>query len=286
MPYSLSEEQIDFILSDIKARGIEIEKLQINLLDHVCCLLEQRMKNGDDFKRVYEEIIKEFHDSNLKEIEKETKGLVKNKHFYKIKSFIYVIFVISIGYNIYAGTKYTVRYFDQKKFINEYFLLQEATLTEGYDLLIKKLRNEVHLPSIKEHICVCFLSSPMSSKEFEMFGLDTTETNGYRSNIEKRYKELDSLANIYTQVTFVVAFQTSEKDIDNFITDQKTKTRSIIYLTELNKLLSGYMNSKKINGINLPSVFIFDRTGKIEYDCKFPTEAVYFLSLYLKKLRK
>ncbi|MBK7817589.1 MAG: hypothetical protein IPJ60_08580 [Sphingobacteriaceae bacterium] len=122
MPYSLSEEQIDFILNDIKIRGIEIEKLQINLLDHVCCLLEEKMNEGDDFEACYKRTIEEFHENNLSELEKETKGLLRSKHYYTIKNILYIVFIASLSYNIYAGTKMAIRRIDENKFMNENFL--------------------------------------------------------------------------------------------------------------------------------------------------------------------
>ena len=46
---SVSEKQLDFILNDIVAHGIETEDLQENLLDHICCIVENEMNTGDDF---------------------------------------------------------------------------------------------------------------------------------------------------------------------------------------------------------------------------------------------
>src|ERR1041385_2218141 len=132
MPYSLSEEQIDFILSDIKARGIEIEKLQINLLDHVCCLLEQRMKEGDDFKSVYEDIIVEFHENGLKGVQTETKGLMRSRNFYKYKVILYIVLIGSISYNIFEGVKASAQYFKLKKERLETFTIDGITLEQGY----------------------------------------------------------------------------------------------------------------------------------------------------------
>ena len=42
--YLLSDKQIDHILSDIRRRGVEMEDLQYNLLDHICCILEQELE--------------------------------------------------------------------------------------------------------------------------------------------------------------------------------------------------------------------------------------------------
>jgi hypothetical protein len=48
--YTLSEQQIDFILNDIKSRGVVMEDLQLNLLDHVCCIVENELDLDDDLK--------------------------------------------------------------------------------------------------------------------------------------------------------------------------------------------------------------------------------------------
>jgi hypothetical protein len=83
--YCLKEEQIDFILNDIRARGIELEDLQSNLLDHVCCIVEENLKDGDDFERFYFETIKRFFKKDLFEIEEETISLLTFKNYYVMK---------------------------------------------------------------------------------------------------------------------------------------------------------------------------------------------------------
>ena len=44
--YNLSEQQIEYILNDIRRNGVEMEDLQLNLLDHICCIIEQNLKEG------------------------------------------------------------------------------------------------------------------------------------------------------------------------------------------------------------------------------------------------
>ena len=79
--YQLSEKQIDFILDDIKKRGIQIESLQQNLLDHVCCILENEMNAEDDFEKLYSNTIQKFYRKELFEIEQETNDLLTFKTF-------------------------------------------------------------------------------------------------------------------------------------------------------------------------------------------------------------
>jgi hypothetical protein len=80
--YQLSEKQIDFILDDIKKRGIQIESLQQNLLDHICCIIEEKMSDSDDFEQFYSSVIQQFYKNELLEIETETNYLLTFKNFY------------------------------------------------------------------------------------------------------------------------------------------------------------------------------------------------------------
>src|SRR6185312_218924 len=83
--YNISDEQIEYILSDIKTRGVEMEDLQLNLLDHVCCIIEQNLEGNGDFRAFYLKTINSFFKKELKEIEEEAKSLVNNKHYYTMK---------------------------------------------------------------------------------------------------------------------------------------------------------------------------------------------------------
>ncbi len=83
--YCLSEKQIDFILNDIRARGVEMEDLQSNLLDHICCIVEENLKEGEDFENFYRLTIPRFYQRGLWEIEEETITLLTFKNYYAMK---------------------------------------------------------------------------------------------------------------------------------------------------------------------------------------------------------
>lgn len=83
--YQLSEQQIDYILNDISARGVEMEDLQLNLLDHVCCIIEQNLEEHGDFEKFYLLTIEKFYKSSLREVEEETKLLLTFKNYYVMK---------------------------------------------------------------------------------------------------------------------------------------------------------------------------------------------------------
>ncbi len=83
--YQLSDKQIDYIFDDISARGVEMESLQQNLLDHVCCIIEQDLEANGDFESFYKKTIKTFYKDELWEIEEETLLLLTYKNYYTMK---------------------------------------------------------------------------------------------------------------------------------------------------------------------------------------------------------
>ncbi|MCD6011095.1 MAG: hypothetical protein K0Q79_957 [Flavipsychrobacter sp.] len=93
--YCLSEQQIDYILDDIRRNGIETEDLQLNLLDHICCILERTLKEDDDFECLYQLTVKQFFKNELREIEEETINLLMFKNYYAMKKLMIVAGAIS-----------------------------------------------------------------------------------------------------------------------------------------------------------------------------------------------
>lgn len=83
--YQITEQQIDYILDDIRRNGIHMEDLQLNLLDHICCLVEYNLKDADDFEDFYQRTIKQFYSKELKEIEDETIQLLTFKNYFMMK---------------------------------------------------------------------------------------------------------------------------------------------------------------------------------------------------------
>lgn len=83
--YQISDKQIDYIFNDISARGVEMESLQQNLVDHVCCIIEQNLETNGDFEDFYQKTIKTFYKDALWEIEEETLLLLTFKNYYTMK---------------------------------------------------------------------------------------------------------------------------------------------------------------------------------------------------------
>lgn len=88
--YSLTNEQIDFISDDIRARGVTLVSLQQDLLDHICCVVEHNLEPDGDFEGFYRSQIKTFYKSELVEIEKETITLLTLKNYYVMKKIMLV----------------------------------------------------------------------------------------------------------------------------------------------------------------------------------------------------
>ena len=93
--YCINDRQIDYILSDIRARGVEMEDLQYNLLDHICCLIEQNLEENGDFEGFYKKTIPKFYKHELWEIEEETITLLTFKNYYTMKKIMLLSGTIS-----------------------------------------------------------------------------------------------------------------------------------------------------------------------------------------------
>lgn len=107
--YTLTDEQIDFILNDIRHNGIETEDLQLNLLDHICCMLEQEMNGAADFEPCYQRVIRQFYKRDLSEIEQETQRLLAFKNYYAMKKLMIIAGALS-GTAFIAGSFFKIMY--------------------------------------------------------------------------------------------------------------------------------------------------------------------------------
>jgi hypothetical protein len=96
----LTDEQVEYVLNEIKARGVTIEDLQYNLLDHMCCIIENEMRDEDDFYQFVNAVFPRFFNENLVEIEKETILLVTFKNYYAMKKTMYLTSVLVTAFMI------------------------------------------------------------------------------------------------------------------------------------------------------------------------------------------
>lgn len=84
--FNLTNEHIDFILADIQKDGVRTEDLQYELLDHICCIIENEIDATTDFYSFYGEIRSRFCKTNLGEIQEERDKLITFKNYYVMKN--------------------------------------------------------------------------------------------------------------------------------------------------------------------------------------------------------
>lgn len=93
--HNITEEEIDFILDDIQSRGVTLEDLQENLLDHVCCIIENEKHPEEDFYKFYESILPRFFKKDLKEIQEETEKLLIFKNYYTMIRILKIVGIVT-----------------------------------------------------------------------------------------------------------------------------------------------------------------------------------------------
>lgn len=101
--YSINDQQIDYILNDIRRRGVEMEDLQYNLLDHICCIVEQNLESDGNFEDFYNKTIPKFFKHELWEIEEETINLLIFKNYYSMKKTMIISGGIAAFATVFGG---------------------------------------------------------------------------------------------------------------------------------------------------------------------------------------
>ncbi|NBG65484.1 hypothetical protein [Acidiluteibacter ferrifornacis] len=99
---NVTDEEVIFIDHDLAARGIVLEELRDNLIDHICCIIEHESTMEEDFYKCYERVLPQFFKEELQEIQTETDNLLQFKNFYTMKkimniSGISTVFLILVG---------------------------------------------------------------------------------------------------------------------------------------------------------------------------------------------
>ena len=76
------DDQYERIKGDLVNRGLTYDRLLDDLLDHVCCMVEEYMNQGNDFETSYDRVLNSIGDERLLEIQHQTL-LNLNKKFSK-----------------------------------------------------------------------------------------------------------------------------------------------------------------------------------------------------------
>jgi len=99
----LNESQIEKIADTVHNSNIASAEMKDDLIDHLCCMVEDEMSKGGDFETAYQVVLQRFYPKGLNEVPDETVFLFTSKSRKKIDR------VISIsGFAILTGILITV----------------------------------------------------------------------------------------------------------------------------------------------------------------------------------
>ncbi len=76
----LNNKQVELISGEIDKRGLTYTLLKIELLDHLCCEIENQMEEGLSFKKSFDSILKSIAPERIVEIQEETLLLINTKY--------------------------------------------------------------------------------------------------------------------------------------------------------------------------------------------------------------
>jgi hypothetical protein len=72
----LTEQNIREIEVLVEARGVEMKELSYDLVDHICCMIEEKMESGKNYTSALEESIASFGKKGIRQIQEETTFLL------------------------------------------------------------------------------------------------------------------------------------------------------------------------------------------------------------------
>jgi len=83
------DDNYERIKGDLVSRGLTFDRLIDDVLDHVCCMVEEYMMEGKDFETSYDQVLDTIGDRALPEIQHQTL-LNLDKKFQRMKNFTYL----------------------------------------------------------------------------------------------------------------------------------------------------------------------------------------------------
>ena len=90
MKILLNESQIERIADVVNKSKIASAELKEDLIDHLCCVAEDEMSKGKEFKAAYQTALQRVCPNGLDEIQKETVFLLTSKSRKRLDRMIYV----------------------------------------------------------------------------------------------------------------------------------------------------------------------------------------------------
>ena len=90
----LTSKQEDIIEASVKNKGIQLPSLQDDIIDHLCCVVENQLGKGKEFDQLLEEAIADIAPHGLKDIQRQTIFLLNAKRIIIMKKVMYSIGVV------------------------------------------------------------------------------------------------------------------------------------------------------------------------------------------------
>lgn len=87
---TITEENIDFIYRDVQVKGITLEGLLDEMVDHICCSIEPDINEGVLFKIAYKNLMDTVESSTFKNVQHQTL-LSTNLKFQNMKKLMVVL---------------------------------------------------------------------------------------------------------------------------------------------------------------------------------------------------
>ncbi|MBX2841040.1 MAG: hypothetical protein KTR26_04680 [Flammeovirgaceae bacterium] len=87
---NLTSENIEYLNQHLVKKEVKYDPLKGEMLDHICCELEELMEEGMSFPEAYMEFSKTVSSNNIKAVENETIHLVNHKLFI-MRKVIYIL---------------------------------------------------------------------------------------------------------------------------------------------------------------------------------------------------
>ncbi|MFT6707214.1 MAG: murein DD-endopeptidase MepM/ murein hydrolase activator NlpD [Flavobacteriales bacterium] len=79
MMVELNEEQIELVAEQLTEQGLNYVPLETELLDHVCCMIEEQMQNGKLYEEASKTVFEFFGKDELKNLQEQTISLTNKK---------------------------------------------------------------------------------------------------------------------------------------------------------------------------------------------------------------
>lgn len=87
----LTPEQEDIIIMSVKNQGIQLPNLQNDIIDHLCCVIENQLGKGKEFDQLLSEAIIDIAPNGLADVQHQTLFLLNSKRIIIMKKLTYII---------------------------------------------------------------------------------------------------------------------------------------------------------------------------------------------------